>query len=194
MGCSDLSDVYPSMWSLSRDFPGGPMVITLLPVQAVQVQALVRELRFPHAVQHGQRTKKKKKSISLFSESLWTMQCRQLDETLYSWDRFAFRIIHFSDYLQFILFCGCWKTCQNICLYKENFESLTHSHFLLNVTADQTVFSLTSCKPFWEWFPSIAWVQVKAVCLQCQPQGCLSRVSLIPVMSISFPLLARRLK
>ena len=46
------------------------MVITLLPVQTVQVQPLGRELRFPHAVQHGQKTKKKNFSKSIFSESL----------------------------------------------------------------------------------------------------------------------------
>lgn len=87
---------YPSMWSLSRTFPGGLMVITLLPVQAVQVRwPLSEELRFPTC--RGNMAKGQTKN----SNHQWVTVNDGVDSwmrRLHSWDRFAFRIIHFSDY------------------------------------------------------------------------------------------------
>ena len=69
MGCSDLSDVYSIMQSLSRGFPGGPMVMTLLPAQAVQVQSLVREDSHM-SCNMAKGPQKKILSKSLFNESM----------------------------------------------------------------------------------------------------------------------------
>ena len=46
----------------SRDFPGGPVVETALPVQGAEVQSLVRELTFHMPWYAAKKVKKKKKS------------------------------------------------------------------------------------------------------------------------------------
>ena len=43
-----------------QGFSGSPVVKTLLALQGAQTPSLVRELRPPHAVQHGQKLKEKK--------------------------------------------------------------------------------------------------------------------------------------
>ena len=55
-----------------RGFSGSPVVKTLLALQGAQIRSLVRKLRPPRAVQHGQKIKEKKIFFNFVNKNMYT--------------------------------------------------------------------------------------------------------------------------